>query len=49
MRGYMFINYNPHNSSLTYPIYVALALVMIGLMGEFYTRNNASASWYARR
>ena len=49
MRGYMFINYNPHNSSLTYPIYVALALVMIGLMGEFYTRKNASASWYARR
>ncbi len=49
MRGAMFINYSPHNSSLAYPIYVSLALVMIGLMGEFYTRKNASASWYARR
>jgi len=49
MRGAMFINYNPHNSSLEYPIYACLTLVMIGLMGEFYTRKNASASWGARR
>ncbi len=48
MRGVIFINYNPHNSSLTYPIYVCLALVMVGLMGEFYTRKHASASWSAR-
>ncbi len=49
MRGVVFINYNPHNSSLEYPIYACIALVMIGLMGEFYTRKNASASWGARR
>ena len=48
-RGFIFINYNPHNSSLTYPIYVALALLMIGLMGEFYTRSRASLSWTAGR
>ncbi len=46
-RGFTFINYNPHNSSLMYPIYLSLALIMIGMMGEFYTRMHASASWSA--
>ncbi len=48
-RGYTFINYNPHFSSWQYAAWVALALVMIGLMGEFYTRRHASISWNARR
>lgn len=48
-RGFVFVNYFPHNSSLSYPIYVSLALLMIGLMGEFYTRRHASLSWEARR
>ena len=48
-RGFTFINYTPHNSSLMYPIYVSLALIMIGLMGEFYTRRQASLSWFAGR
>jgi len=48
-RGYVFINYNPHYSSITYPIYVSIALISIGLMGEFYTRRHASLSWSARR
>jgi len=48
-RGFVFINYNPNNSSLTYTLYVSLALIMVGLMGEFYTRHNASQSWNARR
>ncbi|MEL6690940.1 MAG: ABC transporter permease [Pseudomonadota bacterium] len=47
-RGFAFINYSPRNSSIDYPIYVALVLVMIGLMLEFYTRKNASESWGAR-
>ena len=47
-RGFAFINYTPRNSNLEYPIYVALALIMIGLMGEFYTRKHASESWSAR-
>ncbi len=48
-RGFVFLNYNPHFSSPTYPLYVGLALIMIGLMGEFYTRKNASISWGAAR
>lgn len=46
-RGYTFINYNPHNSSISYPIYLSIGLVMLGLMGEFYTRKHASMSWGA--
>lgn len=48
-RGFAFINYNPHYSSIGYPIKVALILIMIGLMLEFYTRKNASVSWEAAR
>ncbi len=46
-RGFVFINYNPHYSSVSYPLYVSLALIMVGLMGEFYTRKHVSASWGA--
>jgi ABC-type polysaccharide/polyol phosphate export permease len=48
-RGFVFINYFPHHSSVTYPLYVSIAILMIGLMAEFYTRQNASLSWDARR
>lgn len=48
-RGFVFINYEPRNSSAEYPLYVALILLMIGLMGEFYTRRQASLSWGSRR
>lgn len=48
-RGFAFINYNPHFSNWQYPLYFGLAVLMIGLMGEFYTRQHASASWGARR
>lgn len=48
-RGFVFINYNPHFSSISYPIKVTVILIMIGLMLEFYTRKNASASWEAAR
>ncbi|MEL6958446.1 MAG: ABC transporter permease [Pseudomonadota bacterium] len=48
-RGYAFINYNPHYSSISYPMYVSIVLIMIGLMLEFYTRKHASASWDAAR
>jgi ABC-type polysaccharide/polyol phosphate export permease len=46
-RGFVFLNYSPHYTSVTYPIYVTLTLAMIGLMAEFYTRKYASASWSA--
>lgn len=47
-RGFAFINYYPHNSSLMYPIKVTVILLMIGLMGEFVTRRSVSLSWFAR-
>lgn len=46
-RGFMFLNYNPHNTTLMYPVYALLAFTMIGMMAEFYTRKHASASWGA--
>lgn len=48
-RGYAFINYDPHNSSVMYPIYFTMVATMIGLMGEFVTRNHVSLSWTAGR
>lgn len=48
-RGFIFLNYNPHFSNWHYPLYISAALITIGLMGEFYTRRNASASWNAGR
>ncbi len=46
-RGFAFINYNPHYSSISYPLQVSVVLLMIGLMGESYTRKHASLSWSA--
>jgi ABC-type polysaccharide/polyol phosphate export permease len=48
-RGFVFLNYQPHFSSWQYAFWVGVVLLMIGLMGEFYTRKHASASWYAKR
>lgn len=48
-RGAMFLNYTPHYTSVEYPIYLGLTCLMIGLMGEFYTRRHASVSWGAGR
>ena len=46
-RGFVFLNYNPHFSSVSYPLLVSLVLIMLGMMGEFYTRQHASRSWEA--
>lgn len=48
-RGFTFINYNPRYSSWEFAFWIAVIAVMIGLMGEFYTRRHASASWSARQ
>ena len=44
-RGFIFLNYNPHYSSIAYPIIITLICIVIGLMGEFYTKQYASLSW----
>jgi ABC-type polysaccharide/polyol phosphate export permease len=44
-RGFLFLNYNPHYSSVVYPVYLSAALIMIGLLVEFFTRKHASLSW----
>jgi ABC-type polysaccharide/polyol phosphate export permease len=48
-RGQIFLNYHPRYSSLEYPLIATAVFMMIGLMGEFYTRKHASASWSAKR
>lgn len=48
-RGFVFINYNPYFSSPTYALWVSLALIMIGLLIESFTRRHASISWSAGR
>jgi ABC-type polysaccharide/polyol phosphate export permease len=48
-RGFAFVNYAPRNSSIEYPLYVGLILLVVGMMGEFYTRKHASASCSARQ
>lgn len=48
-RGYIFINYNPLKTSITYPLTVSVILLVIGMIGENYTRKRASLSWQAGR
>lgn len=48
-RGFVFLNYFPHYSSISYPLTVTAVLMVLGLMGEHYTRKHASASWGAGR
>lgn len=48
-RGFAFQNYYPRNSNWEYAFWVGCVLLVIGLMGEFYTRKHASLSWNARR
>lgn len=47
-RGFVFLNYHPHYSSVPYPLKVTLVCVAIGLMGQFYTKRYASLSWHAK-
>jgi ABC-type polysaccharide/polyol phosphate export permease len=48
-RGFTFVNYFPHHSKWQYPVYATLVLLVIGMMGESYTRRHASDSWNAGR
>jgi ABC-type polysaccharide/polyol phosphate export permease len=44
-RGYIFLNYAPRYSTVDYPIYIMLACVTLGLIGEYYTGKRVSVSW----
>lgn len=48
-RGFAFINYTATKTNLAYPIYFTIAVLMLGLIGEFMTRKSQSLSWGARR
>lgn len=48
-RGFVFRNYYPRNSSWEYALWVAIVLMMIGFLGQFFTRKHVSQSWDARR
>ncbi|AVW92483.1 ABC transporter permease [Celeribacter baekdonensis] len=47
-RGFTFVNYNPHYSSVVYPAVFSMIFVTIGLLAEFFTRKRVSLSWGAR-
>ncbi|ATG49820.1 ABC transporter permease [Celeribacter ethanolicus] len=44
-RGFTFVNYNPHKSSILYPVVFTLVFLTIGLLAEFFTRKRVSLSW----
>ena len=44
MRGALFVNYVPHNTSITYPLLFVAVGGVIGLMGEHYSRRTVSRS-----
>ncbi len=46
-RGHAFLNYSPRFTSWEYAVYVTLGCTVLGMLGEFYTRKHASASWTA--
>ena len=48
-RGFVFLNYFPRNSSIEYAVIVGIVLIVLGMMGEFVTRKQASMSWGAGR
>jgi ABC-type polysaccharide/polyol phosphate export permease len=48
-RGFIFLNYNPHYSNVSYPIKVTIACLMLGVIAERFTRSRQSLSWGAGR
>ena len=48
-RGFAFLHYTPMNSSIFYPVMLSVVILFFGLLGEFFTRKQASVSWFAGR
>jgi len=49
IRGFVFLNYTPRHTSIEYAVFFTLGMIMLGMLGEFYTRKFASLSWGAKR
>lgn len=49
LRGFLFINYTPHNSSPTYPIWFSFVFLVLAMLINFTTRKYESVSWNAAR
>ena len=47
-RGFMFLNYIPRITNMTYPVCISAILIVLGLMGEHFTSKRMSRSWGAR-
>lgn len=47
-RGFAFINYNPMHTSAMYPVYFGMTCLVLGMLGEFFTRKRASLSWSSK-
>jgi ABC-type polysaccharide/polyol phosphate export permease len=47
-RGAAFVNYFPKFTSLTYPIWFSIGLILLGLMVDHWLRKNMSLSWGKR-
>ncbi|KJZ19364.1 ABC transporter permease [Loktanella sp. S4079] len=48
-KGFVFLHYNPHFTTISYPLKVSIVLLVLGMMGMFFTRQHVSASWSAGR
>ncbi|MFE3836601.1 ABC transporter permease [Pseudogemmobacter sonorensis] len=48
-RAFTFLDYSARFTSIEYPIWCAVICIMIGLMGQFFTRKHVSVSWGKRR
>ncbi|NIZ12197.1 ABC transporter permease [Phaeobacter sp. HF9A] len=48
-RGYIFLNYTATVTWWMYTVWVTAVFLVLGMMGEFYTRRAVSLSWSARR
>lgn len=46
-RGFIFLNYSPHYTSVSYAAIMGVVLIFFGLLGDTFTRQHASASWSA--
>lgn len=47
-RGFIFINYVPHNSNWEYAFWLSTGLIVVGFIGEGYARQKLSVGWASK-